>query len=103
MNLLILNAISVGVNRPVDASSDIFRLVLMIVMPLIIIQLILLITALVNLLKKQVRTEDKLLWGAVIVFVATIGPIIYFAVGSSSLDQKAAALEESQERETRLQ
>jgi len=94
----------VGVNLPSDFDGDVIRLILMIALPIVIIQLILLITALVNLLKKQVRIEDKVIWGLIIVFVNIIGPIIYFAVGSSSLDQKIADIEEeNEESEIRLQ
>jgi len=94
----------VGVNLPSDFDGDVIRLILMIALPIVIIQLILLITALVNLLKKQVPIEDKVIWGLIIVFVNIIGPIIYFAVGSSSLDQKIADIEEeNEESEIRLQ
>ena len=75
--------------------DDITRIVLMVVIPLAIVQLILLITALLSLLRKNVQTNDKLLWGAIIVFINLIGPIIYFAIGSNLLDQKAADMEDN--------
>ena len=65
-------------------------LVLMIVIPLIILQFVLLISALVSVLKKPVAGNEKLIWVLIIVFVNIIGPILYFAVGSSMLDAKAS-------------
>jgi len=72
--------------------------ILAIVIPLVIIQLILMITALVSVVKKEVPGSDKILWILIIIFVSTIGPIIYFAVGSNMLDQKIAQNEEEQNR-----
>jgi len=105
MNQLVLSSINIGVTRFSDIDGGTLRLILMIVIPILIIQLILIITALVSLVKKEVHSMDKLIWGLVIVFLSNmgIGPIIYFAVGSNMLDQKAAALEEAQETENRLQ
>ena len=71
--------------------------ILMMVIPLVIVQFTLLITAILSLVKKEVRSEDKILWALLIVFVGTFGPIIYFAVGSNLLDQKAAELEEKEQ------
>ena len=70
----------------------------MIIIPLLIIQLILMITALVSVVKKEVPGQDKLLWILLIIFVSTIGPILYFAIGSNMLDQKASQNEEEQNR-----
>ena len=104
MNFLTISTINFGINRPSDFDGDIVRLVLMIVIPIAIIQLVLLITALVSLVKKEVHAMDKLIWGLVIVCINIIGPIVYFAIGSNILDQKAAELEEQNEqRENRLQ
>jgi hypothetical protein len=96
MNLPTLIAMTPG-NDSLFYAANVTRLVLMIVLPLVIIQLVLLITALVSLVKKQVRGGDKALWAVIIIFVNIIGPIIYFAVGSNMLDQKAAQLEENEE------
>jgi len=62
--------------------------VIAIAIPLLIVQLILMITALVSVVKKEVSGSDKILWILIIIFVSTIGPIIYFAIGSNMLDQK---------------
>lgn len=99
MNSLAAAAFNISFNRISDIDGDTMRLILMIAIPIVVIQFILMITALLNLVKKQVPREDKLIWGIVIVFVSTIGPIIYFAAGSNVLDQKAAALEEMREQQ----
>ena len=65
---------------------------------LLLIQLLLFITALVSLLRKRVPAGDKLLWLLLILFVNIIGPIIYFAIGSSMLDEKAARSENEERR-----
>ena len=62
------------------------------------IQLVLLIVALVSLLRKRVPANDKILWLLLIILVNIIGPIIYFAIGSSKLDDKAASLENEERR-----
>jgi len=61
-----------------------------ILIPALIIQFILMITALVSLIKKEVPSSDKILWVLIIILVSTIGPIVYLAVGSNMLDQKIA-------------
>ena len=96
MNTLTLSTTYFGVSAW-DLDGDFMRIMLMVALPLIIIQLILLVTALVSLVKKQVPGGDKALWAVLIIFVNIIGPIIYFAVGSNMLDQKAAQLEENRE------
>jgi hypothetical protein len=49
--------------------------------PLLVIQLVLLVVALLDL-RKQRRTQGpKWLWVLIIVFVNTIGPILYFVIG----------------------
>lgn len=50
--------------------------------PLIVLELILVIAALVDLVRReQVTGGNKLVWGLVIVFIGTIGPIVYFVFG----------------------
>ena len=51
------------------------------VTPLIILQLILLITALIDLKKISVTNGPKWLWAIIIIVINTIGPIIYFIFG----------------------
>jgi hypothetical protein len=97
MNMLFFSSLNIG--DLADLSSDVVRIVLLVAVPLAIIQFVLFITALVSLVKKQVHAMDKVIWALIIIFISTIGPIVYFAFGSNLLDQKAAELEESQERE----
>lgn len=50
--------------------------------PLIILQLGLLAMALFDLIKRErVRFDNKLVWGALIVFLGLIGPLAYFVIG----------------------
>ena len=50
--------------------------------PILIIQLALLVFALVDLVKrKRVKGGNKILWGALIILIDIIGPIIYLLVG----------------------
>lgn len=54
------------------------------IIPLIILELILVIVALVDLVKRDASTvqgESKLLWGLIILFITTIGPIFYLVIG----------------------
>ncbi|SHG78904.1 PLD nuclease N-terminal domain-containing protein [Ornithinibacillus halophilus] len=49
--------------------------------PLLVIQAILMIVALVDLVKARDTNGPKWLWLIIILFVTTIGPIIYFIFG----------------------
>jgi len=49
--------------------------------PLFVIQLGLMITALIDLSKQNVTRGPKWMWLLIILFVNLIGPIIYFVVG----------------------
>ncbi|WP_409251039.1 PLD nuclease N-terminal domain-containing protein [Bacillus sp. SCS-153A] len=49
--------------------------------PVIIIQLILLITALVDVIRIRDTNGPKWLWVLIILFINIIGPIIYFVIG----------------------
>jgi len=78
--------------------SDFIGIILLVGIPLLALQLILMITALVSLIRKPpVPGNDKILWLLVILLISTIGPIIYFAIGSSKMDEKAAQYEDEQE------
>jgi hypothetical protein len=54
-----------------------------ILLPLIILQLVLLIAALYDLTRpgRRVRGDSKAMWALIVIFVSTIGPILYFLVG----------------------
>lgn len=49
--------------------------------PLIVIQLVLMIVALLDLRKQEETNGSKIVWLFVIILVNTIGPIIYFIFG----------------------
>lgn len=53
----------------------------MLIAPLIVVQLILMIVALVDLVKIHATNGPKWLWAIIIIFVNMIGPILYFIVG----------------------
>ncbi len=50
-------------------------------LPLIIIQLILIVVALVDLSRRAQTRGPKWLWAVLILFVQFIGPISYFVIG----------------------
>lgn len=54
---------------------------LLILLPLLILQLILLVVALIDLLKRQETNGPKWVWLLVILFINIIGPIVYFLWG----------------------
>ena len=62
--------------------------VLLAIGSLAVIQLVLMITAIVSLVRKKAPAGVMILWLLLIVLVNIIGPIIYFAIGSSKLDEK---------------
>jgi drug/metabolite transporter (DMT)-like permease len=51
------------------------------IIPLLILQLILLIVALVDLIKRERTRGPKWLWAILIVFGELIGPILYLVIG----------------------
>ncbi len=57
---------------------DELRDILPLLVPLLVIQLLLVIAALVDLARRQRTRGPKWAWALVILFVNLIGPIIYF-------------------------
>jgi Phospholipase_D-nuclease N-terminal len=51
--------------------------------PLIILEVVLLVAALYDLTRpnRRVRGDSKAVWALIIIFVTTIGPILYFLAG----------------------
>ncbi|MEH7387963.1 PLD nuclease N-terminal domain-containing protein [Bacillus sp. JJ1521] len=49
--------------------------------PIIVISLILMVTALIDLVRSEQTNGPKILWVFVILLVSTIGPILYFVIG----------------------
>jgi len=72
---------------------------LLLLSPLIAINFILLIVAVLSLARKALPWGQKWGWLLLILLVDLIGPIIYFAVGSNMLEEKAAQYQDSQERQ----
>lgn len=56
-------------------------LLIKIVLPLIIIQALLIIVSLVDLKKVKSTNGPKWIWMLIIIFISTIGPLLYFTVG----------------------
>lgn len=56
-----------------------------IIAPILSIQLILLIVALIDLLKINDTNGPKWLWALIIIFVNILGPILYFVFGRKQL------------------
>lgn len=53
-----------------------------VLLPVIVIELILMITALVHVLRhSNYRFGNKIVWVLIVVFIQIIGPIIYFVFG----------------------
>lgn len=66
-----------------DAIKDMLPLLI----PILFIQLALLVFALVDLFKrKRVKGGNKLLWGALIIVIEIVGPIIYLLYGREEDD-----------------
>lgn len=52
------------------------------IIPIIIVELVLMVTALVHLLKhKKFRFGNQILWIVIVIFLQIIGPILYFTIG----------------------
>lgn len=61
---------------------DVIKDMLPFLIPLLIINLALLVIALVDLVKrKRVKGGNKLIWGAIIIVIDIIGPLIYLLFG----------------------
>lgn len=53
-----------------------------IIIPLVLLQLILMVTALLHLIKNdRLEQNNKIIWALVIIFVNLIGPILYLIFG----------------------
>jgi bacteriorhodopsin len=60
---------------------DQIREYLPLLVPLFLIQLVLMAAALLDLARRETTRGPKWVWVLVVVFVNTIGPIIYFVLG----------------------
>jgi hypothetical protein len=59
------------------------ELFLLLLLPLIVLQLVVLVAALVDLTHndRRVRGGNKLVWALIIIFVSLFGPLLYFLIG----------------------
>ncbi|WP_394921525.1 PLD nuclease N-terminal domain-containing protein [uncultured Robinsoniella sp.] len=62
--------------------------ILPLLIPIVLLMLILILTAIISILKKKLPFSEKVIWLVIILFVNTIGPVLYFAVGAKMLDEK---------------
>lgn len=51
------------------------------ILPLVFIELILVVVALVDLYRNRKTRNNVLVWSLIIIFVNTFGPILYFVLG----------------------
>lgn len=52
-----------------------------IIMPLLVIQAILMVIALIDLWRTEDTNGPKILWLIIIIFISILGPILYFVIG----------------------
>ena len=62
--------------------------ILSLVLPLAALELILIIVALIDLIRREPDRVNgsKIVWGLIIVLISTIGPICYFILGRKERD-----------------
>jgi hypothetical protein len=56
---------------------------ILLLLPLIVLQVVLLVFALVDLTRPQrrVRGDNKVVWALIIIFIELFGPLLYFLIG----------------------
>lgn len=54
---------------------------MLILLPILVLQLILMVTALVSLIKQEEMQGPKWLWAIIIILFNIVGPILYFIIG----------------------
>ena len=57
--------------------------VILLLLPLIVLQVVLLVVALVDLTRptRRVRGDSKVVWALIIIFIELLGPLLYFLIG----------------------
>nr|WP_239256097.1 PLD nuclease N-terminal domain-containing protein [Listeria ilorinensis] len=60
---------------------DVLGVDILIVLPLLILYLLLLVTALIDLIRHWSDRRQPILWLVVILFINILGPILYFILG----------------------
>lgn len=56
--------------------------------PIIILQLIMMASALISISKKRVLLSEKIIWILISICITIAGPVIYFVIGSKMIDEK---------------
>ncbi|WP_342527517.1 PLD nuclease N-terminal domain-containing protein [Chryseomicrobium sp. FSL W7-1435] len=54
------------------------------VAPILVLQFILIVVALVDLVRIEATNGPKWIWALIIIFINLIGPIVYFVMGRNS-------------------
>ena len=54
--------------------------------PLLILQIVLMVVALLDIRKIEQTNGPKLIWVLIIIFICTVGPIVYFIFGRKEYD-----------------
>ena len=52
-----------------------------VIAPILVLQLILMITALISCIREEKTNGPKWLWILIILFINLIGPVLYFVIG----------------------
>jgi Phospholipase_D-nuclease N-terminal len=64
-----------------STALPILKQLLPLLIPVLIIQIVLLVFALVDLIKQKATRGPKWVWAVVIIFINILGPILYFVLG----------------------
>ena len=84
---------NIGINTDFAGAWELLMEWIWLFLPIFALGIILLIVSLISLIRKKATGTEKLPWFLLVCLVPTFGPIIYFAVGASKLDEKAATRE----------
>ena len=85
---------NITINTDFAGAWAFFTSMLWLFVPILLLWFVLLVTALISIARKDATGMEKLPWIILVVLVSTFGPIIYFVIGSSYLDQKSADRED---------
>ncbi len=55
------------------------------IVPILLLQLVLMISALVDIVRREKTRGPKWLWALIVIFGEMIGPILYFVIGREEL------------------
>lgn len=69
--------------------ADLLPKLLPVLVPILLLQLVLMVAALVGIFRKKLSFNQIAIWFFVVIFASLIGPVLYFAIGSKMLDEKA--------------